>query len=113
MEYYVRSVAAATGVAKSGAQSGEEDLEIDAQVGSEHKVRRFNPFGQGLRNCLGQQLARMNVPTAIAMFVANFKLELTPEDANKSIEELEILKGTLQPITGIHMLCTPRVSNEE
>ncbi|CAL8464888.1 g4423 [Coccomyxa elongata] len=111
MEYHVRG--AATGVPKSGAQSGEEDLEIDAQVVSEHKVRRFNPFGQGLRNCLGQQLARMNVPTAIAMFVSNFKLELTPEDANKSIEELEILKGTLQPSTGIHMICTPRTCIEE
>ncbi len=43
------------------------------------QVRRFNPFGQGLRNCLGQQLARMNIPTAIAMFVSNFKLELTLE----------------------------------
>ena len=153
------------------------------------QVRRFNPFGQGLRNCLGQQLARMNVPTAVAMFVSNFKLELTPEvmlcfmlhtcascsmsllhvgmlfassrlsacqhssssspklgflpfniikiyglggnfkllggirkfkaglrgvqDAKKSIEELEILKGTLQPNNGIHMICRPRTCNEE
>ncbi len=38
MEYHVRGTAAATGVPKSGAQSGEEDLEIDAQVASEHKV---------------------------------------------------------------------------
>jgi cytochrome P450 len=43
------------------------------------KARRFNPFGAGIRNCLGQQLARMNVPTAVAMFVSNFHLALTPE----------------------------------
>ena len=35
------------------------------------------------------------------------------QDANKSIDELEILKGTLQPDNGIHMICTPRTCNEE
>ena len=43
------------------------------------QARRYNPFGGGVRNCLGQQLARMNVPTAVAMFVSNFHLKLTPE----------------------------------
>ena len=43
------------------------------------QARRYNPFGGGVRNCLGQQLARMNVPTAVAMFVSNFRLKLTPE----------------------------------
>jgi cytochrome P450 len=43
------------------------------------QARRFNPFGQGVRNCLGQQLARTNVPTAVAMFIAHLKLQLTPE----------------------------------
>ncbi len=48
MEYHVRSTPAATGVPKSGVKSGEEDLEIDAQVVSEHKVgcpcRRTAPY---------------------------------------------------------------------
>lgn len=43
------------------------------------QVKRYNPFGQGVRNCLGQQLARMNVPTAVAMFVAQFDFSLAPE----------------------------------
>ena len=43
------------------------------------QVRRYTPFGGGIRNCLGQQLARMNVPTAVAMFVGNFHLQLTAE----------------------------------
>ena len=43
------------------------------------QARRYNPFGGGVRNCLGQQLARMNVPTAVAMFVSNFHLKLTSE----------------------------------
>jgi cytochrome P450 len=47
------------------------------------QARRFNPFGAGIRNCLGQQLARMNVPTAVAMFVSNFHLKLTPEVRRK------------------------------
>jgi hypothetical protein len=31
------------------------------------------------------------------------------QDACKSLEELETLKGTLQPEHGIHMRCRPRV----
>lgn len=40
MEYHVRSAPAAVGVQnrKATAQNSEEDLEIDAQVVSEHKV---------------------------------------------------------------------------
>ncbi len=43
------------------------------------QVKRYNPFGQGVRNCLGQQLARMNVPTAVAMFVSEFEFTVAPE----------------------------------
>ncbi len=76
------------------------------------QVRRFNPFGQGLRNCLGQQLARMNVPTAIAMFVANFKLELTPEVGSISHpnQEISISAGNL--VHCFVLLETPSESND-
>ena len=43
------------------------------------QAKRFHPFGQGIRNCVGQQLARMNVPTAVAMFVGNFHLQVAPQ----------------------------------
>ena len=37
---------------------------------------------QGVRTCLGMQLARMNLPCAVAKFVSAFRLELTPEVCN-------------------------------
>ena len=30
------------------------------------------------------------------------------QDANKTVAELEVLKGTLQPKSGIHMICKQR-----
>lgn len=35
------------------------------------------------------------------------------QDATKSLQELETLKGTLQPENGIHMICKPRHAREE
>ena len=35
------------------------------------------------------------------------------QDANKSLEQLEALRGTLQPEAGIHMHCTERGKREE
>ena len=43
------------------------------------QARRFRPFGAGVRNCLGQQLANVNIPTAIAMLVSSFKMQLSEE----------------------------------
>ena len=31
------------------------------------------------RNCLGQQLAKINIPTAVAMLLREFHMELAPE----------------------------------
>lgn len=40
------------------------------------QVRRFHPFGGGMRSCIGQSLARMNAPTVLAMLVSNFRFEM-------------------------------------
>ena len=56
----------------------------------------------------GQQLATINIPTAVAMLVAEFQLALAPEILDKGIQDLEITRGTLQPKGAILMRCTPR-----
>lgn len=43
------------------------------------QAKRFTPFGNGIRNCVGMQLSKMNIPTAVAMIVSQFKLALSPE----------------------------------
>ena len=43
------------------------------------QAKRYTPFGNGIRNCVGMQLSKMNIPTAVAMIVSQFKLALSPE----------------------------------
>lgn len=38
----------------------------------------------------------------------NILVSLCQDDA-KRLEDLEILRATLQPLNGLHMTCTPRV----
>ncbi len=63
---------------------------------------------RGRACCAGQQLATINIPTAVAMLVAEFQLALAPEILDKGIQDLEITRGTLQPEGAILMRCTPR-----
>ena len=43
------------------------------------RVKRFLPFSAGMRDCVGQNLARMNYTTTVAMLIARFKFKLAPE----------------------------------
>lgn len=52
----------------------------DAQVRAiTVRPKRFLPFSLGTRDCVGQSLARMNYTTTVAMLLAHFKFQLTPE----------------------------------
>ena len=55
---------------------------------------------QGLRTCLGMQLARMNVPCAVAKFVSAFRLELTPEVCSLLVPTLPAYKVRVIKSTG-------------
>ena len=46
---------------------------------SETRARRFFPFSLGSRDCVGQNLAKMNYTTTVAMLLAHFKFHLTDE----------------------------------
>ena len=41
--------------------------------------KRFIPFGEGQRNCVGQTLARLNLTTAIAQLYGSFTFRLASE----------------------------------
>ena len=43
------------------------------------RTKRWMPFSMGSRDCIGQNLARMNYVTAVAMLLAHFHFELAPE----------------------------------
>ena len=61
------------------------DLNIDNCVpgaegepgrGDQHRVRRFLPFSVGPRDCIGQNLARLNYQTTVPMLLAHFSFRL-------------------------------------
>ena len=45
-------------------------------TGAASGVRRWFPFSAGQRDCIGQNLARMNYTTTVAMLLARFSLRL-------------------------------------
>lgn len=46
---------------------------------NEHRVKRFTPFSVGPRDCIGQNLAKINYQTTVPMLLANFKFKLSDE----------------------------------
>ena len=43
------------------------------------RLKRFIPFSEGRRDCVGQHLARMNYTSTLARLLGNFHFELAPE----------------------------------
>ncbi|KAK9905036.1 hypothetical protein WJX75_008344 [Coccomyxa subellipsoidea] len=58
------------------AEAGKQSM---PDASSEARAKRFLPFSAGTRDCVGQSLARMNYTTTVAMLLAHFKFQLTPE----------------------------------
>ena len=46
------------------------------------QVRRFMPFSVGPRDCIGQNLAKVNYQTTVPMLLSNFSFELAEEVPN-------------------------------
>lgn len=45
----------------------------------ESKVKRFIPFSDGRRDCIGQALAKTNYTAVLALLLGRFHFELAPE----------------------------------
>ncbi len=43
------------------------------------RIKRYIPFSDGRRDCVGQALARMNYTSTLAQLLGNFHFELAPE----------------------------------
>lgn len=43
------------------------------------QAKRYMPFGDGLRQCIGMSLAKMDYLTALAVLTSHFTMELAPE----------------------------------
>jgi cytochrome P450 len=43
------------------------------------KVKRFYPFSEGRRDCIGQALAKTNYTAVLASLLGRFHFEMAPE----------------------------------
>lgn len=53
----------------------EEKVEIQV----ERAVKKYMPFSEGARNCVGMTLAKINMPAVLATLFSNFSFRLAPE----------------------------------
>ena len=60
-----------TASADAAAEKGEDE--------NEHRIKRFTPFSVGPRDCIGQNMAKINYQTTVPMLLANFKFKLADE----------------------------------
>lgn len=51
------------------------------------KAKRFIPFSNGRRNCIGQPLAKMNIMAMLAELLGRFHFELAPEVSGTCVGE--------------------------
>ena len=56
-------------------QDGVEEVQDGAKVGG-RVVKRFIPFSEGSRDCVGQSLARLNLTTTLAQLFGSFSFRL-------------------------------------
>ncbi|BDA49870.1 Cytochrome P450 3A28 [Coccomyxa sp. Obi] len=85
--------------------------DTSAKGETEARAKRFLPFSAGTRDCVGQSLARMNYTTTVAMLLAHFKFELTPEMGGYEgvLRSQSCALTTLQPENGLWCTAVPRV----
>ena len=61
-------------------QDGVEDLPAaSAQEAGAKRPKRFVPFSQGPRDCVGQTLAKLNLTTTLAQLYGNFTFTLADQ----------------------------------
>ncbi|KAK9916023.1 hypothetical protein WJX75_007417 [Coccomyxa subellipsoidea] len=74
-------------------------------------VKRFIPFGEGARNCVGQTLARINLTTALAQLYGSFTFRLASEMGSaEDVRAAEQVNITLSCAKGMMMHVLPRVA---
>ncbi|KAK9827620.1 hypothetical protein WJX81_007168 [Elliptochloris bilobata] len=98
----------ATATAASGGAPTAEGGDGAAVVGGK-RCRRFIPFSDGVRSCVGYPLARLNLVSSLAQLYGNFTFELAPEMGGaKGVADAERASITLACANGMKMACRER-----
>lgn len=81
----------------------------DAAGGDKNLVRRFLPFSNGLKGCMGQALGIMLVRTVLATLLSEFWLELAPSmgTAEEAERKQQVVGIDLTYAGGLQLVCRP------
>lgn len=75
---------------------------------SERRVRRFAPFSDGLKNCLGQALGLMEVRTVLATLLGRFWFEMAPSMGKpETVKKNQQIALTLKMKEGLSLIALP------
>lgn len=75
------------------------------------QVKRFMPFLEGSRQCVGMALARVNYTATLATLMSRFSFRLADDMGGPAgVRRSEVYFITVQPKDGLRMHCLPRAS---
>lgn len=65
--------------ASADAPAAAKEAAADDEDTNEHRIKRFTPFSVGPRDCIGQNLAKINYQTTVPMLLSHFSFKLSNE----------------------------------
>lgn len=78
------------------------------------RARRFAPFSDGLKNCLGQALGIMEVRTVLAVLLGRFWFDLAPSMGKpETVRRNQQIALTLKMKEGLSLVAKPHSSGKE
>ncbi|CAL8464901.1 g4436 [Coccomyxa elongata] len=98
---------------RGGVPSSGADLGTSPDSHHEYqKVKRFMPFLEGNRQCIGMSLAKLNYTTAVALLLSHFTFRLADDMGGpQGVRDNEVYFVTIQPKERLNMHVIPRPTN--
>eukprot|EP00884_Botryococcus_braunii_P003512 jgi/Botrbrau1/13161/Bobra.0187s0109.1 len=76
---------------------------------NDRPAKRFMPFSEGARNCVGMGLAKVVMPATLAALYSRFTFQLAPQMGGaEGVLEREVYHVTLGVEGGLHVIAQPR-----
>lgn len=84
--------------------------EVSRSATPQRKFKRFLPFADGPRDCVGQNLAQVSVPATLLQLLRHFEFKLDPGYDHSTVCNTGLI---MTPPHGMPMYCIPRGSEKK